>query len=117
MRALILALSMALAPVTLSSRPTIVRITPSSGPIAGGTSVTLSGTQFTGATVKIGEVVVTPISATDTEIVFVTPKHNNGIATVAVQGTDVAEYTEFLYLPPRLEDLPPGFITRVMGIG
>jgi sugar lactone lactonase YvrE len=112
-----------LLPVALTSaavfaqQTRIVSITPSQGPIAGGTTVTVSGSGFSGATLMVDGVVTTPFSRTDSQITFQTPRHNNGIVSIAVRGSGPAAYAEFLYLPPRLQDLPPGHITTVMGIG
>jgi hypothetical protein len=49
--------------------------------------------------------------------VFITPQHDNGIASVKLSGNGPNAYAEFLFLPPALKDLPPGYITTVMGIG
>jgi streptogramin lyase len=60
---------------------------------------------------------VAPGSASDAQIVFQTPAHDNGIVTIKLSGNGPSAYTEFLYVPPRLQDLPPGYITTVAGIG
>ncbi len=95
----------------------IVTINPSQGPIAGGDIVTLTGTGFTGTSLSLDGKAITPISASDTQITFKTPAHDNGIASVKLSGNGPNAYAEFLYLPPPLESLPPGHITTVMGIG
>ena len=92
-------------------------VDPSQGPIAGGTTVVVSGSGFTGTALTLDGVATAPLSLTDTQIVFRTPRHNNGIASIAVRGSGTAAYAEFLFRPPRLHDLPPGHITTVMGIG
>ncbi len=102
---------------TVGAQPRIDSINPSQGPISGGTIVALSGSGFAGAALTIDGVMTTPLSTTDSEIVFRTPRHDNGIASIAVRGAGPAAYTEFLYIPPRLRDLPPGHITTAMGIG
>ena len=95
----------------------IQSINPSQGPIAGGTQVTLTGTGFTGTTLSLDGTVITPTSASDTQIIFQTPTRDNGIASVKLSGNGPNAYAEFLYVPPRLQDLPPGYITTVAGIG
>jgi trimeric autotransporter adhesin len=99
--------------------PTAVvrQIAPSQGPIAGGTVVTLTGSGFTGTTLKVDGVPIAPVSSSDTQIVFQTPAHDNGIASIQLTGHGPAAYAEFAYLPPELKSLPAGYITTVMGIG
>jgi sugar lactone lactonase YvrE len=88
-------------------------ISPTQGPIGGGTIVTISGANFTGASVTLDRNAVTPLSRTDSEIRLQMPAHDNGYGVIQVGG----EFAEFLYLPPRLQDLPPGYITTVAGVG
>lgn len=104
-------------PVIAAAQPQILSISPSQGPIAGGTQVTLGGSGFTGTVLTVDGTVITPTSASDTQIVFQTPARENGIASVRLSGNGTNAYTEFLYLPPSLQSLPPGYITTVMGIG
>jgi hypothetical protein len=68
--------------------PVVAALSPTSGPIAGGTSVTATGTGFTGATgVSVGGVPATQLSAiTDTSITFVVPASVAGPAGVVVTG-------------------------------
>ncbi len=60
---------------------------------------------------------VTPILQMDSEIRFVSPAQDNGIAVLRVRNNAGTGYGEFLYAPPRLEELPPGYITTVAGAG
>lgn len=54
--------------------PTVTGISPSSGPEAGGTTVTVTGTGFTGSAVKVGDAKITGATiVSDTEITLVTP--------------------------------------------
>ena len=101
----------------VAAQTRIDSITPSQGPIAGGTMVTITGSHFAGTTLTLDGTALTPTSVADAQIVFQTPRHDNGFGSIAVRGAGPAAYTEFLYLPPRLQDLPPGSITTVMGIG
>ena len=100
-----------------SAPATINSISPSEGPIAGGTQVTITGSGFTGTTLTLDGAAITTQSASDTQIVFITPPRDNGIAAIKLSGNGSNAYVEFLYLPPELKDLPPGYITTVMGIG
>lgn len=56
---------------------------------------------------------ISPLSLADSVITLRMPAHDNGYAIINVGGACV----RFLYLPPRLQDIPPGFITTVAGIG
>jgi len=69
--------------------PTVTGIAPNSGPTAGGTSVTITGTSFTGATsVTIGGVPATGVTVVSpTSITATTPAHAAGAADVAVTTT------------------------------
>jgi len=74
---------------TASGTPVIVTVTgisPSSGPVAGGISVTISGTNFTGVTgVTIGGLAATGISVVNaTTITATTPAGSAGIRDVVV---------------------------------
>ena len=96
----------------------IAAVTPTQGPIAGGTRATISGVGFSGAIVHIDGQDVTPVSLSDTAITVQMPPHDNGYAVIAVAAPGSAtSYTRFLYMPPRLIDLPPGSITTVAGVG
>lgn len=68
------------------SGPSITSISPASGPIAGGTTVTITGTGFTGATaVKFGSTAATSFSiVSDTQITAVSPAGANGVVQVSV---------------------------------
>ncbi|MBS4096767.1 MAG: IPT/TIG domain-containing protein, partial [Sulfuricella sp.] len=78
---------------TYFAAPTVTGISPSAGPIAGGTAVTITGTNFTGATaVTIGGAAATSISVVNaTTITATTPAGTAGAANVTVTtpgGTD-----------------------------
>lgn len=79
--------------------------------------MTLTGTGFTGTELTVEGILITPTSLTDTQLVFVAPAHDNGIASVKLSGNGPNAYAEFLYLPPPLKILPAGYITTVMGVG
>jgi len=84
--------------------PTVTAINPTSGTTAGGTVVTITGTNFTGATaVTIGGVAATPFTVVNaTTITATTGAHAAGVVDVVVTtpvgtGTGTGLYT---YTPP-----------------
>ncbi len=97
--------------------PRIDSIEPSQGPIAGGTLVTIRGSGLLGASLTVDTATVAPEIATSAEITFETPPHDNGIAMIKIAGAEGTAHGVFLYSPPRLPDLPAGYITTVAGIG
>ncbi len=63
-------------PAPVAGVPTVTSISPTSGPVAGGTSVTITGTNFTGATaVSFGSTAVTngTVNSAGTQIVVTSP--------------------------------------------
>lgn len=71
---------------TYVAAPTFVSITPSSGSVAGGTSVTITGTGFTGATaVTFGGTAATAFTVNSaTQISATTPAHAAGAVNVII---------------------------------
>jgi hypothetical protein len=67
-------------------KPTVTSVTPNTGPVAGGTSVTITGTNFaTGATVTFGSAAATSVVVvSSTSITATTPAGTAGVATVTV---------------------------------
>ncbi|MEA2328342.1 MAG: hypothetical protein QOE68_3301 [Thermoanaerobaculia bacterium] len=84
--------------------PTVTSILPTSGSIAGGTVVTISGTGFlTNPTVKFGGVAATNVSATATSITATAPAHAAGKVDVVVTNSDSQSATltqAFTYVLP-----------------
>ena len=72
--------------VIVGAAPTVTAITPNTGPPAGGTAVTITGTDFTGATaVTIGGIAVTSFTVVNsTTLTTTTPAHAAGKVDVAV---------------------------------
>jgi hypothetical protein len=70
-----------------------------------------------GSLISLDSAPITPAFISASEIRFTTPKHDNGYAGITAQRGAAVAYTEFLYVPPALRDLPPGAITTVAGIG
>ncbi len=99
---------------TYVARPVITGLAPKSGPTAGGTSVTLTGTGLSGATaVSFGGVPassITPVSAT--QLIAVSPVHLSGVCDVTVTtlgGTSPTTGTgnDFTYALTRYEESSP----------
>ncbi|GED89499.1 IPT/TIG domain-containing protein [Streptomyces sp. 6-11-2] len=103
------------ATYTYVAAPAVSGVTPSQGPVSGGTTVTLTGTNLSGATAVFFDAVAatsfTVLAAT--RIIAVTPAHAAGAAAVTVTtagGTsnpdDPSAY--FYYAPvPSLTDIEP----------
>jgi hypothetical protein len=70
--------------------PTVGGISPTSGPVAGGTAVTITGTGFlSGATVKLGGTSATNVTVVSaTSITATAPAHAAGAVSVVVTNTD-----------------------------
>jgi hypothetical protein len=111
------------APLTYSYQaaaalaPQLTSLTPPSGPIAGGTVVTVTGTQFTpGSTVSVGgSAPITPdsISPDGTTLTFTTPAGTAGSTTVTVtNGVGTSAPLPFVYADP---DAVPVITSPVQG--
>ena len=86
--------------------PTVTSVTPTSGPVAGGTSVTIAGTNFvSGATVTFGGSSATTVTVTNsTTMTAVTPAHAAGAVNVVVTNPDGQSGTKangFTYTTPQ----------------
>ena len=97
------------------SAPTITDISPATGSTAGGTAVTITGTEFaTGATVMFGRVSATSITIVSaTEITCVTPAHVAGAVDVVVTNTDTGTVTSaggFTYISSGKAGIRTGFV-------
>jgi len=74
--------------------PTLISVTPNTGPTAGGTSVDLAGMDFqSGATVTFGGSLATGIVVTPTHITATTPAHASGAVNVVVTNPDLQNST------------------------
>ena len=87
--------------------PTLSGISPASGPTAGGTPVTLTGTNLTGATVEFGSTSAT-VSAggTDTSITATSPAESAGPVTVTVTTASGSATENFTYVPTPPRQIP-----------
>ncbi len=94
-------------PTPPKTAPIVTGVSPSSGPTAGGTAVTVIGSNFVaGATVRFGTKAATHVTVTGaTRITATSPPHTAGSTRVTVTtsgGTSVASAAEFSYLAPKV---------------
>ena len=87
---------------TYAPIPTITGLNPSTGPTTGGTSVTITGTGFTGATAVNFTGAVTPTVVSDTEITVVSPSASGpmvvGVTVTTPGGTSSGGSNQFNYV-------------------
>jgi hypothetical protein len=99
--------------VTLVGPPTVTSVAPSSGPTAGGTAVTITGTNFvSGATVTFGGTAATGVTfVSATQIDATTPAHAAGAVDVTVTNPDTQSGTfidGYTYVPaPTVTSVSP----------
>jgi alpha-tubulin suppressor-like RCC1 family protein len=98
---------------TYVAQPTITKISPTSGPVAGGTSVTITGTEFNGVTqVNFGEATAAFTVHSPTSITAIAPEHI--AASVDIRVTNIAGVTpvttkdRFKYTPTVTNVTPNG---------
>ena len=115
------------------ARPRVSGVSPSSGPVAGGTSVTITGSGFTGTeNVRFGEIYTRDLTvADDSHIRVTTPESPPGLVTVSVKnavgvGSSPGSSAMFLYeFPfPELTSISPssgstlgGTVVSITGSG
>ncbi len=77
-------------PGVATSAPTVSSVTPATGPVSGGTSVTVTGTNFvTGATVSFGGTGATNVTVVNsTSLTATTAAHAAGVVNVVVTNPD-----------------------------
>jgi len=97
---------------TTVSAPTITDVSPASGPTAGSTAITITGTQFQdGATVTVGGTSATSIVVvSDTSITAMTPAGTAGAQDVVVTNPDAGTVTAtggFTYTAPVADPAAP----------
>ena len=104
---------------TYAARPTVTAISPTAGPVAGGTTVTITGTDLTGAT----EVAFRTTAATSftvvsaTEVLAVSPARAAGTVDVTVTTpggtslTTAADQFTYEALPPVMPPFPPAGVS------
>ncbi|MCL5670043.1 MAG: IPT/TIG domain-containing protein [Acidobacteria bacterium] len=87
---------------TTSTSPTVSSVSPNSGPVGGGTAVTITGTNFaSGATISFGGIPASNVSfVSSTQLKATTPAHAAGAVNVAVtnpNGSSAALSNGFTY--------------------
>jgi hypothetical protein len=107
--------------------PTITSIVPNSGPVAGGTTVVITGTDLTGGTVTFGGTAATCTVDSATQITCTTPAHAPGAVDVVVTtpGGTATSTGGFTYVPlptvagisPRLGVVAGGTSVTITGTG
>jgi hypothetical protein len=96
-----------------ANSPTVTAISPTHGPLNGGTLVTITGTNFTGATtVGFGSVATTGFTVvSDTEITATTPMEDVSVTTPngssAASSADQFTYTAFVSGAPTVTGVAP----------
>jgi IPT/TIG domain/Fibronectin type III domain/Abnormal spindle-like microcephaly-assoc'd, ASPM-SPD-2-Hydin len=105
---------------TYIAPPTVTSVTPSNGPVAGGTAVTIGGTNFTaGATVTFGTAAATNVVVVNsTTITATTPAGSVGAVTVTVtvNGQSGSLANGFTYVaPPTVTSVSPNSGTTTGG--
>lgn len=99
---------------TYNPAPTVTAVAPSSGPVAGGTSTTIAGSNFlTGATVTFGAAAATNVTVvTPSQIAATTPAGSPGPTNVVVTNPDhqsaiLSNGFTFMGLPPTISYIAP----------
>jgi len=107
-------------PYVFSNKPFTTSLDVSSGPISGGTTVTLSGYNFDNNSVlKIDNVIVPFTLISSTYLTFITPVSNNiGPVNVTItKGSEISNPQVFTYLTPGpiITSIDPSFGTIIGG--
>jgi IPT/TIG domain/Dockerin type I domain len=95
---------------TFVAAPTITNINPTSGTTAGGTALTITGTNLSGATVTIGGSSATVTGTTATTATFTTPAHAAGAVdvTVTTAGGSATSTNGYTYVAaPTITNINP----------
>lgn len=86
------------APTVFAYRaPTVTAVAPSAVVLGGGTTVTLTGTDFTGSSVTVDDVVPAHLTVSDTTITFTAPAHTLSNAVVLLDNGDTTTQTSLVY--------------------
>jgi hypothetical protein len=107
---------------TFIAAPTVTLVAPTSGSTAGGTSVTITGTDFTGASaVDFGTTATASLTVvSDTEITTTSPAHAAGTVDVTVTtpgGTSATSSADqFTFVAPSAPGAPTN-LSATLGVG
>jgi alpha-tubulin suppressor-like RCC1 family protein len=114
---------------TYQAAPTVLKVVPKSGPVAGGTTVTITGTDLTGASnVSFGETSATQFTVNSaTSITATSPAGSVGLVDVKVTtvgGTSAVSTKDAFTYTPTVDELTPntgpaagGTVISVKGSG
>ncbi|WP_230329970.1 IPT/TIG domain-containing protein [Nocardia aurantiaca] len=97
-------------PFTYVGVPTVISVSPNSGPVTGGTVVTVTGTGFTGATaVNFGAAPATLYFVlSDTQILAIAPAGTGTVQVTVTTAAGTSAGVAFTYLPvPTLSSISP----------
>jgi len=130
MMALVMAALFVTAPAASAAQPTIDSISPLSGPAIGGTTITITGSDFTGSTaVTFGGIAGAEFTVvSDTKITVRTPAHAPGLVGIAVEHPDgdavIPDIFEYQGTTPAITSLLPsigstsgGYTITIYGSG
>jgi hypothetical protein len=100
--------------------PAVTKVSPVSGPVGGGTTVTITGVEFTGATsVKFGSIEATSFTVNSaTSITAVSPEELAGIVDVRVstpEGTSPSSAKDKFKFTPTVTGLSPNTGSKAGG--
>jgi len=107
-----------------TNTPGIDSISPSQGPVAGGTLVTITGSGFTADTTakfnRNSGIGIHVLSGSQLQVT--TPPLGDGafataLAEVRVSNSNGESFAEFLYVSPTYDQIGPGDITTIAGVG
>jgi len=103
--------------------PSVDSLSPQSGPTAGATIATITGSGFTPDTaVRFNRTPAGVVFVDASHLRVTTPPLGGGpfataLAAVRVSNASGTTYAEFLYLPPRFDEIGIGDITTIAGVG
>jgi hypothetical protein len=125
--AIVAVLVMAMAAPASAASPTITKLKPNSGPVTGGTTVMITGSEFTGATaVSFGSTNATSFTVVSaTSITAVSPPEPSGMVDVTVttpEGTSAISSLDRFKFAPTITNVNPsagrgGTMVTVTGAG
>ncbi len=98
----------------------ITAIEPRSGPIAGGTTVTIRGSGFLPSDLRVffdDHRATSLMHVSPSELRVIAPPHANGYVAIRIANIGRSALAEFLHVPPPLQSIADGSITTVAGIG
>src|ERR1051326_3704875 len=76
--------------------PHIDAISPSRGPISGGTTVTINGANLGDASASFDRTQLTPVSQSAAQVVVTMPPHDNGFVVLTLRNASGAAHVEYL---------------------